>query len=104
MMLLEIVKKRIDYLDSCTAAFILAHAAWSACDHREQPGPSALHISYSLDSSNIELVTQLQKITCCDDYSNSDQVEMLKWLHSSGYSKYIARRLKTTIKKLVDWE
>lgn len=82
MILLEQVKKKIAALHTCPAAYILAHAAWSACDHRDVPGPSALTISSRLDSNNINLLSQLQQITTREDYSNSDQAEMLRWLHS----------------------
>jgi len=103
MELLDDIKQKINYLGTCTAAYILAHAAWSACDHRELPAPSALKISVSLDSSNVEMVAQLQQITTCHDYSNSDQAEMLRWLDSNGYSGYVAKQVKITKKKLVDW-
>lgn len=103
MKLLEDVKNKIIYLHTCSAAYILAHAAWSACDHRELPGPSALRVSVALDSSNKELVYQLQQITSCHDYSNDDQAEMLKWLDSNDYSNYVAKQVKTTRKKLADW-
>ena len=106
MQLLEAVKKKITYLHTCRGAYILAHAAWSACDHRYLPGPSALEISANLDLGNIELVHMLQQITGMADYSNPDQAEMLRWIHEQpfGYSNYIAKQLKTTKKKLIDWE
>lgn len=104
MVLLDKVKKKIDYLHTCSAAYILAHAAWSACDHRLLPGPSALEISCSLDQDNYDLVVQLQRLSVCTDYDNSAQAEMLRWLHSAGYSKYVAKKVKSTMKKLVDWE
>lgn len=104
MDLLDKVKQKIDSLYSCDAAYILAHAAWSACDHRKPPGPSALEVSAKLDSSNTEIVQQLYDITAHYDYSNADQTEMLRWLHQRDFSGYIAKQLKTTKKKLVDWE
>lgn len=103
MDLLEKVKFKIAELNTCSAAYILAHAAWSACDHRELPGPSVLEVSHRLDKGNIDLVSQLQNITRCTDYSNTDQAEMLRWLHSSGYSKHVAKQVKKTMKTLVDW-
>lgn len=103
MELLKKVKQKIASLHTCESAYLLAHAAWSACDHRQLPGPSAMEISSGLDDSNKKLVFQLQHITLFPDYSNSDQAEMLRWLHNSGYSKYVAKRAKTTMKKLIDW-
>jgi hypothetical protein len=103
MQLLDEVKNKILYLDTCTAAYLLAHAAWSACDHRKLPGPSTLQISAALDRSNKHLVTELQRITGHPDYSNRDQSEMLRWLNDKGYTSYVAKQLKTTKKKLVDW-
>jgi len=103
MHLLEEVKAKIIYLSSCTAAYLLAHAAWSACDHRKLPGPSVLQLSAALDHSNKELINQLQRITDQPDYSNRDQAEMLRWLNDHGYTAYIAKQLKTTKNKLVDW-
>jgi len=104
MKLLDIVKTKIVKLHTCSAAYLLAHAAWSACDHRELPGPSALEMSATLDAGNLELVNYLQRITTMDDYSNPDQAEMLRWLDQAGYTSYVAKQLKTTRKKLVDWE
>lgn len=103
MQLLNEVKAKIQYLHTCTAAYLLAHAAWSACDHRKLPGPSTLQISAALDHSNKHLIAELQRITDQPDYSNRDQAEMLCWLHDNGYSGYVAKQLKTTKNKLVDW-
>lgn len=103
MEILDQVRNKIMYLHTCNAAYILAHAAWSACDHRELPGPSVISVSASLDSSNVELVYRLQQITTHMDYSNDDQAKMLRWLHDNGYSRYVAKQVKTTMKKLIDW-
>lgn len=103
MKLLEEVKQKLIYLNDCSAAFVVAHAAWSACDHRELPGPSALSISATLDNDNIHLIGQLQQITTNIDYSNDDQAEMLRWLNNKGYSRYIAKQVKVKLSKLVDW-
>lgn len=104
MQVLEQVKGRINTLQTCDAAYILAHAAWSACDHRMPPGPCAMEVSSKLDSNNRELVFQLQQITNQPDFSNSDQAEMLRWLHSAGYTRYLCKQLKTKKNKLIDWE
>ena len=104
MKLLEIMKEKILYLGGCSAAYIVAHAAWSACDHRSLPGPSVLEVSASLDEGNKELLTQLNQITLFTDYSNSDQAEMLRWLHKAGYSSYVAKQVKMAKNKLIDWE
>jgi hypothetical protein len=103
MKLLEEVKEKITYLHTCSAAYILAHAAWSACDHRSLPGPSTLEVSAQLDDDNIKLIGDLQRITRKTDYSNTDQAEMLRWLDSNCYSSYVAKQVKITKKKLVDW-
>lgn len=103
MDLLQRVKQKINSLHTCDSAYILAHAAWSACDHRQIPGPSAMEVSSVLDENNKKLVFQLQQITLFRDYDNSEQAEMLRWLHNVGYSKYVAKRAKTTMKKLIDW-
>lgn len=103
MDILERTKTKIASLSGCSAAYLLAHAAWSACDHRELPGPSFLELSSTLDGSNKELAWQLMNISVLGDYSNRDQAEMLYWLHDRGYSSYVAKQLKTTKKKLVDW-
>lgn len=104
MKLLETIKQRISSLSGCEAAYILAHASWSACDHRKFSGPSALQTSSALDSSNQELVWMLYAITSQADYSNNAQAAMLRWLNERGYTSYVAKQLKTTKKKLVDWE
>ena len=104
MNVLEEVKKKIAYLTTCSSAYLLAHAAWSACDHRCLPGPSVLDISADLDSECQKYIFNLQQITSFPDYSNSDQAEMLRWLHKNGYSSYVAKKVKTTKNKLVDWE
>ncbi len=103
MELLERVKAKINKLGRCSAAYILAHAAWSSCDHRELPGPSLLRVSVALDPSNTELFFQLNQITTYSDYSNDDQAEMLRWLDKSGYSGYVSKQVKVTKKKLIDW-
>lgn len=103
MQVLDNAKAKISQLSGCHAAYLLAHAAWSACDHRELPGPSCLETSSTLDASNKELLFSLQQISCLPDYSNSDQAAMLRWLHEQGYSSYIAKKVKTTKAKLVDW-
>jgi len=100
MQILEAVKQKLNYLNDSPAAYLLAHAAWSACDHRELPGPSALRVSAVMDSGNIDLVNQLQRITTCPDYSNDDQFEMLGWLHSKGYSNHIAKQVKVKLNNL----
>lgn len=104
MKLLEQVKEQLLALHSCDSAFILAHAAWSACDGRKLSGPSCLEISAGLDDTNKTLVAKLNGITMQTDYSNSDQSEMLRWLHAQRYSRYIAKTLKMAKTKLVDWE
>lgn len=104
MNILEQVKQKITSLYGCDSSYILAHAAWSACDHRNFNGPSALAVSTGLDSGNKGLVNRLYDITSHYDYSNVDQAEMLKWLHENEFSGYIAKQLKTTKKNLVDWE
>lgn len=103
MEILEIAKKRLNFLDTCSAAYLLAHAVWSACDHRKIPGPSTLEISVVLDKSNTELFFKLNEITTFSDYSNDDQAEMLRWLDEAGYSSYVAKTVKIPKKKLVDW-
>jgi hypothetical protein len=103
MKLLEEVKNKISYLEHCSSAYILAHAAWSACDHRLINGPSILECTGKLDTSNRILINELQQITSYDDYSNADQASMLAWLHENQYSSYIAKKVKMTHKKLVDW-
>lgn len=104
MEILEQAKQQISYLHTCDSAYILAHAAWSACDHRMYPGPCAMEIGSSLDGTRKQLVFQLQQITNQPDFSNSDQAEMLRLLHARGYTKYLCKQFKTTAKKLIDWE
>lgn len=104
MEVLELAKERINALHTCDSAYIIAHAAWSACDHRMQPGPCAMEISSKLDERHTRLVFQLQQITVQPDFDNSDQAEMLRWLHKKGYTKYLCKQLKTTKAKLIDWE
>ncbi len=103
MKLLDTVKRKISLLGGCSAAYILAHAAWSACDHRKLPGPSTLEISVVLDEGNTRLFFHLNQITGFPDYSNDDQAEMLRWLDEAGYSRYVAKQVKMPKKKLVDW-
>lgn len=103
MKILDVVKERILSLNTCSAAYLLAHAAWSACDHRKLPGPSALEISVVLDEKNTRLFFHLCQISGFHDYSNDDQAAMLHWLHEAGYSKYVAKQVKMPKKKLVDW-
>lgn len=104
MDILEQAKQKIVYLHTCDSAYIIAHAAWSACDHRMYPGPCAMDISSGLDSENREIVFGLQNITNQPDFSNSDQEAMLHWLHARGYSKWLAKKFKTHAKKLIWWE
>lgn len=104
MKLLNVVKDRISSLGGCSGAYLLAHAAWSACDHRKLPGPSSLEISVVLDEKNTRLFFHLCKISGFHDYSNDDQAEMLRWLHEKGYSSYVAKQVKMYKNKLVDWE
>ncbi len=100
MEILELVKERITYLSHCSGAYRMAHAAWSACDHRDLPGPSVLEISVGLDEGNKELYFKLCKIITYPDYSNDDQAEMLRWLDEAGYSKYVAKQVKMTQKQV----
>lgn len=104
MEILEQAKQKINYLHTCDAAYILAHAAWSACDHRMYPGPSIFEVSCDLDASNKQIIFGLMQIAQQPDFSNSDQAEMLRWLHDRGYTKYLCKQFKTTAKKLIDWE
>ena len=99
MQILESVKRQLTRLHTCSSAYVLAHAAWSACDHRALPGPSLLEISSQLDESNKRLVNHLMHISSSVDYRNDDQAEMLRWLDKSGYSAYVAKQVKMTKKK-----
>ena len=103
MNLLEQVKGKITELHTCDAAYILAHAAWSACDFRMLPGPCVFKVSVALDGGNAELISKLQRLSLEVDFHNGDQAEMLRWLHTNGYSAYVAKKVKMTKKNLVDW-
>jgi len=103
MDLLEEVKGKIADLHTCDAAYILAHAAWSACDFRMLPGPCVFEVSVSLDAGNAVLISRLQRLSLENDFHNGDQALMLRWLHDNGYSAYVAKQVKMTKKKLVDW-
>lgn len=103
MELLDEMQKKIEWLGHCDGAYIMAHATWAACDHREVCGPGALTLSHKLDPGNKERVDALNRITLQNDYNNCDQADMLKWLHDKGFSGYVAKQIKWTKKRLVDW-
>ena len=103
MDLLEEVKNKIADLHTCDAAYILAHAAWSACDFRMLPGPCVFEVSVSLDAGNAELVSRLQRLSLENDFHNGDQALMLRWLLLCACREYEGKRVKMTKKKLVDW-
>lgn len=103
MNLLDRIEKKIESLGRSGGAYVMAHATWSACDHRKVCGPSSLEISVALDPSNKELVDQLNRITQESDYCNEHQAAMLNWLHEHKFSEYVAQKVKIEPKLLVDW-
>lgn len=71
MKLIDSVLDQIQCLEKSKAAYILAHALYSACVGT--PGPSLLKVSVALDSNNRELFCKLVQIAFEPDYSNSAQ-------------------------------
>lgn len=73
---------QIEYLHRCNAAYLMAHALYSACHHGDFPGPNILNLSSGLDRGNKELVGRLLYLTSEPDYSNDAQDNARDWIEA----------------------